>query len=595
MREFMEQRQSNIIRNIFSFRFANTRAAGQSIRTTTHMPGTLLCCFAVACLFLCPLHVSASPDAAAGAAAGDQDAAPSQSTPAAWQHETLDDIDWYLTAPEVLIVITNRGARALSQTNGEQIWRFDVGGFDPSRFEQIPYTHFALVSFPYQISSSGSSVALIDLTNGDELWNSNKNKLTRAYGSFLVPHKDGLLVYGEQAGRGKVLMLLDFETGVPKWSIDRPFHDWIPDMFGEGAQPPLFDSEDTMILFLNARAIRKYDLTSGKLIWEVQDLKPASGGNLFGETTQKEKETLGITPTLAAGYAPLVLAGDGRSFFAPHHNTVGAFATFNGARRWMSPTKLEGIVTQMERIPQGLLVRTIPGGPEESGAHYLSLINIRNGQELWRNSRSGPPILKEIFGAWFSSTPFLVESNRVVVAGGDKLFSIALDTGRESKICDLDFQGADEVSWLEVRNDQYIVQGEQNVVWCDVEGNVTRRIYYDPPDDFAKGLAWLAAAAVINSADDIRIGKLNISVQADYSAGFEDLLRDYTATIGGADYVYMLTESDEGPQIVRVSKDDGAESNRIHVDTKEPDYLICPYTGHLFWKSSERTISCFVF
>jgi outer membrane protein assembly factor BamB len=549
----------------------------------------------MACLILSSTKISASPVTAAGASARDQDIAPGEPTSVTWQHEALDDIEWYLTAPEVSIVITNRGARTFSQIDGELRWRFDVSGFDASRFEPIPYTYYALVSFPHSTGRGGSSVALIDLMTGEHSWTSKQNRLTHAYGSFLVPHKDGLLVYGKRGGAATVLMLLDFKTGMPVWSIDRPFRDWIPDIFGEGAQPPLFDTEDTMILFLNGRAIRKYNLTSGKLIWEAQDLKRARGGDLFGETTRRVDEDPHPAPTLMAGYAPMLLAGDGRSFFAPHHNTVGAFSTYNGSRRWMSPTKLKGIVSQMERIPQGLLVRVIPGDYEDSGAHYLSLINIRNGQELWRNSRSGPPILKEILGAWFNTSPFLVEEDRVVVAAGDKLLNISLDTGAESKICDLDFQGADDPFWMEVRNDQYIIQGEQNIVWCDFEGNVSRRIYYDPPDDFFKGLAWLTAAAVLNAADDIRIGNLNISVQASYSPGFEALLRDYSATVGGADHVYMLTESDDGPQLARVSKDNGSETHRIAIASKEPDYLICPYTGNLFWKSAERTISCFVF
>jgi hypothetical protein len=289
----------------------------------------------------------------------------------------------------------------------------------------------------------------------------------------------------------------------------------------------------------------------------------------------------------------MVLAYDGRRFFAPHHNVVGAFSTYNGATRWVKPALLGGIPAQMERVPQGLLVRTIPEFPEESELNWISLLDIRTGHEVWRSPRAEG---WASFPDWDSSTPFLVHDDRIVVAAGGKLQTVELDTGTERKLCDLDFEGGDIPVTLEIRDDRYLVVGDQNALWCDFEGNVRDRVYYEPPGgSFAAGLSWLLVAAVINAIGDVHVGNVVIEFQADYSPGLEEMFRKYQATLEGTNYLYILTESSEGNQIVRVSKGDATECGRIDVDTNEPDYRICPYTGNLFWKSDGRTISCFTF
>jgi outer membrane protein assembly factor BamB len=450
----------------------------------------------------------------------------------------------------------------------------------------------ALVSFPQNTLDEHAHSALVDLASGESWWTTRQNGLSETYGAFLVPHKDALLVYGKEIGaEDEALALLDFDTGEPLWTVSRPFDGWAPDVFGDGAQPPLFDSEDTMLLFLNGRAIRKYDLSNGKLIWETQDLERERD-----DSRPSGAEELFVAPTMYSGYAPMILAYDGRRFFAPHHNVVGAFSTYNGASRWVKPATLSGIPAQMERVPQGLLVRTIPEYPEESDQNWISLLDIRTGHEIWRSPRREGSIFKKIFGtSWVGSTPFLVHGDRIVVAAGGKLYTVELDTGTERGLCDLDFQGPDDPVTLEIHDDRYIVVGDQNALWCDFDGNVLDQVYYDPPENFGRDLAQLFGAALINAIGEVQLGLITIELQVDYSSGFEELFWGYTATLEGLDYVYMLTEAPGGSQIVRVSKDDGDEYGRITVDTHDPDYRICPYTSNLFWKSDERTISCFAF
>lgn len=510
-----------------------------------------------------------------------------------WQVQTDEHIAWYVTTPELLVFGTGLGLYALAQEDGSEQWRLEIPRMHERRVDIVPYTNAALINLPKKPTEEHGLSILLDLETGKSIWTTEQTGLVETHGSYIVPPRDALLVYGKKIGADTLsLVLLDLFSGLPIWSVDHPFDDWPPDLFGDGAQPPLFDSEETMILFLNERSIRKYSLIDGSLIWETEELQPPKRRHT---TTDSESDDFDSTPTLAAGYAPMVLAYDGRRFFAPHHQTLGAFSTFNGASRWLKPAALGGIPTQMERIPQGILLRTFPEDPESSGSAWISLLDMRTGHELWRSPRRKESIIDAIFGTWDNSTPFLVLEDQIVVAADDNLFSIDPDSGSEKKLCDLKFRGSDAPVSLEIRDDGYLVIGDQNAVWCEFDGQVRKRVYYDPPDGVGTGLLMLATAALVNCMDDIHAGNVTITIEASYSPGFEELLREYTATAEGIDYIYMLNESPEGDAIVRISKSDGEEQGRILVQTNEPDYQICPYTSNLFWKRDERTISCFAF
>ena len=58
-----------------------------------------------------------------------------------------------------------------------------------------------------------------------------------------------------------------------------------------------------MLLFLNGRAIRKYDLLDGHMIWETQNLERSRDGSQASEV-----EEYFVAPTMYSGYAPMVLA-----------------------------------------------------------------------------------------------------------------------------------------------------------------------------------------------------------------------------------------------------------------------------------------------
>lgn len=512
-----------------------------------------------------------------------------------WEQPTLHEIEWYTTAPEVVVLATKTELRGLSQEDGIERWRFEAEDLRGDRFHPIPWTARALISFPRESYRVQPVVALVDLTTGEVLWTTENAGLGVAFGAFLVPHENALLIHGKNVGaEHDVLVLAKMESGELVWSVDRPFDDWTPAIFGNGAQPPLFDTRESMLLFLNGQSVRKYRLTDGTLIWDAP-VRRAQTTGLFGTAEADADDTEPFVPTLDSGYAPMVLSEDGRRFFVPHHDTVGAFSTYNGASRWLKPEALPGRPSQMERVPQGLLVRTTPEEHDESGLHWISLLDAQTGRELWRSPRREGSFLQKIFGTWTRSAPFVLDGERVLVVTDDELYAVTLETGQEQKLCDLEFEGSDHPFSLEIRGDTVLVTGNQNALWCDLDGNVRKRVHYDPADGIETGLEMLASAALLNLMDDVVFSRARISMHEDYGPAFEEMFRSYSATATGMNYIYILTESPHENQLVRIGKDDGEEHGRIPVTTDQPDYQICPYTSNLLWKSGERTISCFTF
>jgi hypothetical protein len=408
-------------------------------------------------------------------------------------------------------------------------------------------------------------VALLDVTTGQDVWSTREGTLAQAEGVFFLP--EGFLVSGkERDGGGRVWMLLDAADGTPRWVRRDPWRGWPPDVYGTGAQPPLLDSDDTMILFLNGGAIRKYDRRNGAMIWERKMPSPPD----FDQP---------CAPTLRSGHAPMMLAPEGDCFFAPHLEAVGCFALADGRRlSWVDG--LQGHVRQMQLLPEGLLVRLVrPYG--EGEVHSLALLDLTGGRATWKSPHRLSLMRPK---GWEDSTPFVVRDGRILVAADGRLFDIDLATGEERTLQEL---GEGRVASLEPLDGGYLATGTHAAVWCAADGVEYRRVAFEPPDGFGLGLLKLLGAA---ASDAVGVGT------ADYAGAFAAMGRDYAATASTASYVYFLAEAGaDGPDLFRVRKSDGESAGRVPVRDEQPDYAICPHSGRVFLLRDDYLIECLEF
>ncbi len=134
----------------------------------------------------------------------------------------------------------------------------------------------------YFFFESGDLVALTH--DGEELW---KRALTSEYGDFLGGHglgsspanaPDSLVILVDHQGPG-YLLNIDKATGKNLWKIDRPER-------GSWSSPVIDTQSGRSEILVNSNGVaQSYDLESGELLWEIDELE---GNTVAAPSATKE-------------------------------------------------------------------------------------------------------------------------------------------------------------------------------------------------------------------------------------------------------------------------------------------------------------------
>ena len=166
-------------------------------------------------------------------------------------------------------------------------------------------------------------LSLVDLTNGSEIWNTYQLGVYSCVGYFLLPSDQGILLGVEDKTDNVWMIAVDLKTGSLLWDNRDFFKECKPkyDVLW-GCQPPLYDTEETMITFMNKKSIRKWDVKTGRMIWE---------------TIVDAKES----PDLCYGYSPMIPSKNGSDIFVPCDKSILAVDFHDGKLKWDNKPKLE--------------------------------------------------------------------------------------------------------------------------------------------------------------------------------------------------------------------------------------------------------------
>ncbi len=518
-----------------------------------------------------------------------------------WERSTERDIKWYhSTSSGVVVMGTKEQITGLNPEDGATVWSLEnLKGLKEGDFKPIWGTRLALLSLRKKVRGKDPVTLVMDVTTGEELWNTSSLEMGESYGSFIIPQINGLMVYGKSTAgkKKKTVYMADLADGELLWKKEEMFKKWDPAEFEQGDrktivgnQPPLFDSDSTMILFWNKKSIRKYDFRNGELIWETKDKLKAKKKKLW---TKQFEDTPAPAPRL--GYAEMELTPTGDQFFAPYQNTLGLFNVHDGSMPWEKTEKLPGIVTDMVLCAEGVVVSTV--APEDNNYNIL-LIGYQDGQIKWKCPKKEGNIIKKALGDWSDCSNLVLVDNRIIVGADGKLFEISVAGGDQRELDNLGFEGTDDVTGLEQRPDGWLVSGSQNAAWYNHQFEREQSVYFRPPDNIGTGLLLLATALTLNEIGDVySSGGWTVSVSGDYSAGFEALMVDFEATAEADDHFFILADPPEGEHkglgLLIVSKTDGSVTGRIPLRTKEPDYQVNRLHRSVTMQTDDKKLACY--
>ncbi|MFQ5605448.1 MAG: PQQ-binding-like beta-propeller repeat protein [bacterium] len=549
-----------------------------------------------------------------------------------WKATFTKSVKWMKVAPTGhLLVSTDEGLVGIDSETGGILWtREDLKGlkdrpekeFASWLEEFVPFTSFAVLrnfsgaKKKFKTSGMPYWITLINVVNGQDMWTTETMGFKDHYGYYFLPEIGGMFLYAKDKNKKKTAFVVDLASGKVIWQkrdffkkrdpakfdLFPPVKDTSQDPFFEdagsskktimGNQPPLFDTDETMITFMNKKAIRKFNAQTGELIWE---------------TAVKAKNP----PAIQNGYAPMLLDENGDVLYAACAKTVYAVRPQDGSLIWEKPPKLKGGVSQMRLLPEGLMVKGARSDNDwvvaARGRPFVAVIDLATGQPLWQKEYKK---MKE-------STNFVIKDDKIVFYAYKKLYGINLADGEYTVLAeDLKFRGDEVPASLLLRDDGYLLQSSNNLMLVSLNGEKVFHTYHEGP-----GLSWVEKVAA-----DIMRNNVKKMTFPGWKTDVEDLQRNYPQWMQAAwkskkmekdmfyeylseirfketknreTYMYILarikTENEKGAGLIKVNKFTGETEDQIILGTKEPVYEVDKIESRVFFKSGKQEIACYKF
>ncbi|MFQ5627940.1 MAG: PQQ-binding-like beta-propeller repeat protein [bacterium] len=539
-----------------------------------------------------------------------------------WKLDFAKKIKWFEVAPTGhLLVSTDKALVGVDPENGKVLWKLEAYKKIQQAPEKlfghwfdtfVPFTPYAIImkfsgaNKTMKSSSQPYYFTLLNVITGEEIWSAESMGIKSDYGHILAPEIGGVLLYVKDKNKKKTMLLASLETGKTIWENQSFFKKRNPEMidlfptvetpdddfFGEasvkksiiGNQPPLFDTDETMITFMNKKAIRKWNAKTGELIWE---------------TEIKAKKA----PAYAYGYAPMLLSETGDVLYAAVDKKVFALRTDDGGLLWQKAPKLKGGVTWMQLIPKGLVVGNRAFLDSKLGKPFITVLNVATGQPLWKKPFTG---LKD-------ATNFAIKDDLILVCANKKLYAINIADGAAMELANnLKFKGKETPEYLALREDGYFLQSSNNLMLISQNGQPVFQTYYKAPglsmlERIAAKQIWGLTQHMMSKGWEVDVDDLRKNYPAwmhgshlDQEA-FSDYMweKRFKSSKNRETYTYMLTriETDtaKGLGLVKVNKINGKTEGQLILGTKNPVYELDEYENRLFFKAGDKEIVCYSF
>jgi len=512
-----------------------------------------------------------------------------------WSISFDKDVKWIkLTETGHLIVSTDEGLVGLNPEDGTIMWKDEnLKGLEQEFFEIIPLTQYATINKGKGFMGTQNRMTVIDFVTGEEKWNSDALNIQSSLGQFIIPEKHALFIHGADKDRKQYPRLVNLEDGSLIWENKDFFKKRDPKMFKlsgmklslAGNQGPLVDTDESMITCMNGKAIRKWDLNTGQMIWETE-----------------LKELHGAPPASYYGYASFLFDEENSIIYVPAVKSLYAVNTKDGSLVWgKKPAKLDGMPYQTLLLDEGILVKGGPNSAGKAGKPYMMLLDVATGEHKW----------KKKFDKLKQSSRFVVKENSAYVYADKKIYKIDIATGSYEELAkDVKFEGKEIPSSLRITDDGFLLTSSQNVMMVGFDGSQKFHTYHKAPGSglFAKiaSTAVMTAVNVGSAASAYSRAQTNAHRSgtgygsASYSLMTSNpyMSKRFKATKNADNYSYMLgdikVDGEKGPGIAKVNKQTGETEKKIILKDKKPVYEVDSIESKLFYVKDKKTINCYI-
>ncbi len=495
------------------------------------------------------------------------------------------------------IVSTKSSLNGIDLQTGQKIWTIDDWYCKSTQhLGLIPNTKmaFALKAVKNEIRNSMSGgtvvykhneICMIDVEQGTTIWAKDTLAFLSCVGFSLLPRGDALLLTIRDEENDFWKMAVDIASGDVIWENRDFFGDKKPktfispgaDKMIDGNQPPLYDTDSTMITIYQKNELRKWNLLTGEMIWQ-SDLMTKN------------------VPLVTEGITPIMLSPDRTEIWVPCKKGLQTVATSDGSIKWNEMVKLPGLVTQLIPTETELFIIGGPNLEGKGGRPFITCVNRATGAREWKDDFKKLKPLK--------TSPVLLEGDSLIVYSDKKIFTVALADGSYHEAAkDLKFEGKETPKYFGKRDGNYILISGQNMMMLDPSYNIIYHSYYKAPGTsfLLKALAFTASVAIST------VSAMYFSVPI-YSGGgntwyvfptFYFGHPKYGHSTSTEDYMFVLSKVDdqsggksqEDWGIKKISKANGRVDAQVMLGEKNPEYDISPTNNAIMYLSKENTVA----
>jgi hypothetical protein len=272
--------------------------------------------------------------------------------------------------------------------------------------------------------------------------------------------------------------------------------------------------------------------------------------------------------------------------------------SFDGKSLFKKPLKTGENIITMALSPQGLIYIT---------SEDANIINLDTGETVWNKP------LKFKRSESVVST-YDEGSGQYIIATDRTMFAIDENSGDYKEIAEYKFEEKEIPTDIEMRNGNIYLSSSQNMYLFDNNGTEIYNKYYKSPgiSTFGKiALGVLAVAstslmanqAMVAGANKNYLGQYNrVGAQAQRNAdmfegiataSFTAMAKRFRASVATKDSHVLLTKTDNGVGLLKLSKDNGEVEKELTTDDKKPEYIIDEIDDVLYYMSDNQTISIY--
>ncbi len=581
--------------------------------------------------------------------------------------------DMTITEGGTVVVATNDGLVGIKPGNDDLLFNFtNYGRVKPEELNFIPKAPYVMVG-QTGFANLSSKKAVIDYMSGKVLFTTESKDWKNIFTCDVIMPQNKLVVSGFQKGGGKAenvtpkVAVYDLNTG----DLDYSFFLFTPGKvtmrnYAVTGKPLLL--KDKLLIPTSQGVIAKSK--TGETIWEndVKNInwmvanesesdiygfaattnlkntkiyKLNSGGSPAWADEKKVKGQVSNFQILPQGLAVVSdVADTGQKGLAKltasrAESKITLLSAATGDDLWEKAPKTKGYVQHFYIMDDGILFGIQEGGinkisydgtplfkkPLKTGENILTMaqtsqgllyitsedtniVNLDNGEKVW----SKPLKYKR---ADVVSSDYDKKNDRYLISADEDLFSVDANSGNFETLAESDFEGKEDPTAVEVRDNGILLTSDQNMMMLDWQGGKSWHEYKRAPGKSAFGaiLAGVTAvataataAASYNAANQNRnrlgnytprgqrYANLGDGMAAASGASVAEMLKRFKATAATQNSQFILTKLDDGAGLVKLNKDTGALEKEILLKDKKPTYKVDEFGGYLYYQANDKTI-----